>query len=492
VGGELTYAPTVLATSLDPYSALGGTAQTGPEELAIYGSLLRFDEKTGTFEGEVAQGITPNADASEWTLKLRPEAKFGNGDPVDAAAVKASIERYIDPKGTSRIKGEGKYIKSMEVVDPLTLKFVLDAPWGFFPLELSAGGGAVGAMGMVQNVKVLNQVGVSAFSQNPAGGAAGPYEVESWNAPQQVVLKAKKDWWGGPVCIQKLTFVGLTNAQARVDGMASGDVQMSTLSRDPVLIAKTIKEYPYASTVDQGNSMVEFNVTNPELSDLRVRQAIAAAIDPKVISNRAFGGQALAGSGLVYPVEEAGITKGTQGLPYDPAKAKQLVAQLKGEGFKLTFEMLAGSSPASNVQAAIAIKSLLDAAGFSITVTPIDTAQAISRVYSTRNFDMWLGGQVGPLATEFASLFRFNSQNLANPYGFKDPAFDATLVPLRAAKTTSELLAAMNGVQQEWNKSIPAVAYTSDQAVLVWAKNVHGLYFTRGITPYFNKAYITK
>jgi len=491
VGGELTYAPTGLANTLDPYSQAAGTAQTGPEMLALFGSLLRFDAKNNTFVGEQAESITPNADASEWTLKMRPDVKFGNGDPMDAAAVMASIQRNIDPAGTSVTKGQGQFIKSMAVVDPLTLKFTLTQPWGFFPLELTAGGGTVGNLGMIQNVKVVNAIGAKAFGQNPSDGAAGAYVVDSWNPPNQVVLKPKPNWWGGTVCIQKLTFVGLNSIQARLDGMASGSVNMATLSRDPVATADAVAKYPNVFTIDQGNSDISINQKVAELSDVRVRQAIAMAIDPKVINDRAFGGKGLAGNGLVYPDPANGIAKGTSGVAYDPNKAKALVTQLKGEGMKLSFELILANSPSTNVQAGIAVQSLLNAVGFNITATPLPYSDFLTRVYVNRNFQLTLAGQVGPLPTEYSSLYRFYSSNKANAFGTNDPELDAALDKLRLAQNTKDLLAAMDAYQAVFNKVIPAVTYASDQPTLVWTPNVHGLRFTY-ITPYFDKAYVTK
>jgi len=491
VGGELTYAPTALAGTLDPYSSASGTAQNGPEMLALYGSLLRFDAKTSTFIGEQAESITPNADASEWTLKMRPEVKFGNGDPMDAAAVMASIQRNIDPAGSSQTKNQGAFFKNMTVVDPLTLKITLTQPWGFFPLELTAGGGTIGALGMIQNVKVVNAIGAKAFGQNPGDGAAGPYVVDSWNPPNQVVLKPKPNWWGGTVCVQKLTFVTLNSIQARLDGMASGSVNMATLSRDPVATAAATAKYPNTTMIDQGNADVSMNFANPELANLQVRQAIAMAIDPKVINDRAFGGQELSGNGLVYPDPASGIPKGTSGIAYDPDKAKALVTQLKGQGLKLQFDLLASNSPSTNVQAAIAIQSLLNAVGFNISVTPVAFPDWVTRVFVNRNFQLVLAGQIGPLATEYSSLFRYYSTNKANPYGVNDPAFDAALDKLRGAQNTKDLLAAMDEVQAEYNRYIPAVVYASDKSAVVWTPNIHGLRFTY-ITPYFDKAYVSK
>lgn len=486
VGGSLTMSPLAISQSLDPFGVGGGSAQTALEYVAMYDTLLRFDEASGEFEGQLAESIEPNDDASEWTLTLREGAEFGNGDPFDAEAVKAATDRYLTEEG-SRMRSVAQFVKSVDVVDPLTVKYVLNQPWGFFPIHLSAGGGTVGALGMIPNVKLIQERGVDAFGQDNSGGGAGPYEVKEWTPPERVVLEAKDDWWGGPVCIEELSFTPLPSGQARFDSLQTGEIDMGIFYRDPVVANEAKGEYPHETSLYQSGQMLEFNLARTELADIRVRQAMAAAIDPGIVNDRAFGGEGLPWSGLVHP--ESDLLEGTDGPAYDPEEAKALVKELKGEGMKLSFELLAGN-PAANQEAALAVEALLEAAGFQIDVRIVGTSEVIAAVYSDRNFDLALGGQVGSEATLFASLARFNSQNPANPYGFAEPEFDAALNDLQAARGADELQAAIETVQKAWNEYLPAHVIFTDEANWVYREGIKGLKFTRGVTPIFNTAYI--
>ena len=487
VGGSLTMAPLSLGTSLDPYGVGGGTAQTALEYIALYDSLLRYDEETGEFVGQLAEGIEPNEDASVWTLTLREGIEFGNGDPLDADAVKAATDRYLDPEGTSRMKATAQFVESVEVVDPLTVRYTLTNPWGFFPINLSAGGGTVGALGLIPNVALIEERGVDAFGQDSTGGGAGPYEIKEWSPPGRVVVEAKDDWWGGPVCIEELTFAPQAGGQAVLDAMRTGEVDMGYQYRDPVVAAEARDEFQHASSLYQAGTIFEFNMADPRLADLRTRQAMTWAIDPEVVDERAYGGMGLPWTGLVHP--DADLLEGTEGPGSDPEAAEALVAELEAEGMDLSFELLT-ADPAATVEAALATEALLEAVGFDIEVRSVPTQQIISAVYTERDFELAFGGQVGSEATLFASLSRFNSVNPANPYGYADPDFDAALLELQAAQDPDELQAAIEQVQEVWNETLPAAVTFTDEANWLWRDGIEGLVFTRGVTPYFDTAYI--
>jgi peptide/nickel transport system substrate-binding protein len=487
VGGALTLSTLSNSPSLDVYTVGGGTSQGSLELLALYDTLLRFDEATGEFVGQLAESIEPNDDASEWTLKLREGVEFGNGDPLDAAAVKASIDRHLDPEGSSRMKSVRGALASVEVVDPLTVKFILTQPWGFFPIHLSAGGGTVGALGMIQNVKLIEERGADAFGQDSTGGGAGPYELKSWAPPEEAVLEAKSDWWGGPVCIQELRFAAMNSGQARLDGLRTGEIDMALEYRDPVVAAEAKEEFDFVRTIHQAGQTLEFNFTDPELSDVRTRRALALAIDPEVINDRAFGGEALVGKGLVS--DASTLLKATEGIEYDAAAAKALVEELKAEGMSLEFELL-NSDQAANVEAGLALKAMLDAAGFTINIRNVPTAQIISSVFADRNFQMVYFGNVGPEVTLYASLYKMDGRNPANAYGLKDGSYDAALDALRVAVGADALQEAADNMQEVLNELVPFVVLSADEGIWLRRDGIHGVQYTRGITPLFDKAFI--
>ena len=169
VGGTLTYGSPSQPISLDP-AKVTGTESTGVTAVAqIYDTLLELDPETNEYVGRIAESIEPNADFTEWTLTLRDGVKFGNGDPLDAAAVKASIERF-SAVATSTYVNLTRKITAIDVVDPLTLKMTLDEAWSGFPITLAL------QPGMIVNTKVADALG-DGFGADVTGAGAGAYEL---------------------------------------------------------------------------------------------------------------------------------------------------------------------------------------------------------------------------------------------------------------------------------------------------------------------------
>src|SRR5262249_29999030 len=200
VGGDLTVGQSSDLPGLDPTVVTGASAASGGAEMtAIYDTLMRVDTKTATFVPQVAESLQPNADGSVWTLKLRSGVKFGNGDPLNAQAVIDSISRF---KGTKVAAANFlPLIASMQPADDLTVVFTLSAPWGDFPWFLASAGG------MIVDAKVVAAKGAEAFNKDPTGAGVGAYELVRYVPGEELVVKAKTDYYGGPVCVQTLKFV---------------------------------------------------------------------------------------------------------------------------------------------------------------------------------------------------------------------------------------------------------------------------------------------
>src|SRR5262249_36741202 len=119
---QLTISTFFPTQSLDPATEPRGIAG-GTEVAAIYDTLMRYSTNTGTYYPFVAQSLTPNADSTLWTLKLRPDIKFGDGDPLTAADVEFSMNRI--KRSFTAAAAFAAPITSMDVVDDLTIRFHL-------------------------------------------------------------------------------------------------------------------------------------------------------------------------------------------------------------------------------------------------------------------------------------------------------------------------------------------------------------------------------
>jgi peptide/nickel transport system substrate-binding protein len=481
-GGTVTFGEFIAPTSLDPASTTGAKGVIGgAEDLAIYAALMRYDPASGKFEPWVAQSLTANANASEWTLKLRSGVVFGNGDPLTAAAVKASIQRIGEPALRSSNASFLANIADMAVIDDTTLVFKLAAPWGSFPTFLAGEGG------MIVNTKVATALGAG-FATMPKGAGVGPYEPMKFTPSEEIVLQAKANWWGGPVCIQQLRFIRLNGAQVTYDALKAGTVDVAFL-REPVPIAQARddKFSVFVNPQNAGAMLFINNRPNAPGSDLRVRQAIALSIDPAAINQRGYGGKGAPTSALIGPksVWYSGLT----GTAYDPVKAKQTLQQVLGEGkYNGTLRLLCPDTPSSR-DIALTIETQLTVTGFKVNTTFMPT---ITAAMNDGNFDTACNGMnLSDNAPDIALSQQFTTRGSART-AFKNPEFDAAVERLKAANTESAIKVALKDVQDLWNQQIPSVVFgVTDEAIATSAK-VKGLRYTQDTNVIFDKAYLAK
>lgn len=232
VGGTLTMGTLAAPQGLDPAGQPGNEPTGGSEITALFDTLMNYDSATRTYKPLVAKYLEPDARNVVWTLTLRNDIRFGNGDPLTAQAVKASIERHQAADNTQTSRIDAATIHSIAVVGPKTVRFTLKAPDPSFSRILATD------IGMITNPKVVAERGAD-FASNPAGAGVGPYELERYAPGDEIVLKARNDYWGGPVCIQTIRFVSIIGAQGTYDALQHGELNVAYL-REPREIDKTL------------------------------------------------------------------------------------------------------------------------------------------------------------------------------------------------------------------------------------------------------------
>ena len=150
-GGTLSFAEYSEPRGLDPIVSTGAGVTGAIEMSAIYDTIMRWNPETGEYEQRTAESLEPNADFTEWTLKLKPGITFHDGTPYNAEAVKfgmmrhksgqqgapACAELYACPRNSTSSGVYMQLVKDITVVDDLTVKFTLTEPWSAFPYALS-------------------------------------------------------------------------------------------------------------------------------------------------------------------------------------------------------------------------------------------------------------------------------------------------------------------------------------------------------------------
>ena len=480
-GGTITFGEFLQPRTLDPANPSSARGVLGGSEmLALYDTLMRYDNATGKFEPRVAESLSANTDASEWTMKLRTGIKFGNGDPLNAQAVKASIERIRDPKLASAEAAFVANIAEMQTPDDRTVVFKLTGPWGGLPWFLADVGG------MIVNVNVVSQL-ADKFGLGPKGAGVGPYEFVRFNPNEEIVLQAKKDYWAGTVCVDTLRYVALVGAGATYDALKNGTLNVAFL-RDPVTIATARKDgtSSFGFLYSLG-AVVEINhrAGRPG-ADPRVREALALAIDPKPINDRAWNGTGLVTSAIIS--EKSRWFQGLKGPDLNTDRAKQLVQQVIAEGkWDGTINFVAQNDPATSA-AALAIETQLKAVGFQPKTDPV-AAIAARRVAG--DYDIVFTGISVADAAPVVGLTQLTSTGI-NRGQYKNADYDAAVARLKAASTDAAVKSALKDIQDIWTKTIPSIAIAASEEVIAWTSKVKGLVFGEESLVYFDKAYIAK
>ncbi len=341
----------------------------------------------GSVRPHLAERWTVSPDGLTRTFYLRRGVKFHNGEPFNAEAVKFSLEWIRDPKVFSQFKGYWTDIKNIEMVDDYTIKFHFKQP---NPLLISL---------LPWHLAILPPKYVSenraTWGRKPVG--TGPYKFVEWVPNERIVMEANMEYWQGPPPFQKLIFRPIPDETARTAALLSGAVHLvGPVSLDQVSMVRAAAgvHVVWADSLQRDRLAIRHDVK--PFDDIRVRQAIAHAIDKGAIIRNILGGHAIAMYGPLIGLEW-GLDPGLkEPYPYDPARAKTLLAQAGfPNGFEVDFEYAPGIT-AKNPETAEAIVNYLAAIGIRAKVKAVDYGKYISdsknRELAPLSVSFWTGG----------------------------------------------------------------------------------------------------
>ncbi|MCX6033116.1 MAG: ABC transporter substrate-binding protein [Chloroflexi bacterium] len=325
-GGTLTYGLLFSPSAIDPH--VGSSWDSGAAVANVYDPLVNADANGNPVPG-LAQSWTISDDGKTITFKLRQGVKFHDGTPFNAAAVKFSFDRIVDPKTKSSFAVNllGPY-KATEVVDDTTAKVTLSEAFAPFLANLS-----LPYVAMVSPTAVAKWG--ADYQMHQVG--TGPFMMKEYVLNQQLVLVKNPDYnWPpasakhqGAAYLDQVIFKFVPDTTARAKALQAGDLdvarelspeQAPRLAQDPNFSLKV--------TAMPGQTMQFFmNTQKSPTDDLKVRQALLYAVDSRVAANTIFQGY--------FPVAYGPLAQNTLGYdptlkdlyPYDPAKAAALLKE---------------------------------------------------------------------------------------------------------------------------------------------------------------------
>jgi peptide/nickel transport system substrate-binding protein len=368
-------------TGLDPTTA----AAAAIGEIVHYNvleTLVKIRED-GSLAPLLAESWTVSPDVRTFTFKLRQGVRFHNGEPFDASTVKFTLERAADPKSTNKDKANFTAIESIQTPDAGTVAVRLKAPNPDFLFH----------MGLSTAVMVEPRSAATNATQ-PVG--TGPYRIENWIKGSSLTM-ARWDAYRdvGKIRMARVNWRFISDPAAQIAAMLAGDVDaFPRITGKAVPVFKSDPRFVVMVGGSRAKTILAMNNRKKPLDDVRVRRAIAAAIDRAAVVEGAADGFGVP-IGSHYVPGAFGYVDTTGINAHDLGRARALLAEA---GVKTPLELsLKLPPPPYARQGGEVIAAQLAKVGIVAKIENVEWAQWLSGVYTNRNYDLTIISHVEPL-----------------------------------------------------------------------------------------------
>ena len=487
-GGTVTYAAGADPDSLDP-----ANAESNPSEAVnrmMYENIVRFDEKLKIVPG-LATRWEQAKDGLSWTFFLRKGVKFHDGTPFNAEAVKVFFERMIGPEKPSRAGLFTPFVNSVDIVDEYTAKVNLKTPFAFFLNNL-----AHSASGVISPT-ALKTYGKD-ISRRTVG--TGPFKFVEWVHGDHLTMVRNDDYWGGKPHLDQIIVKTVKEDSARVMMLQSGDAQL--IVRIPSEDIPRLEKDPNIKLDSTETLRVLFlgiNCYKKPFNDVRVRQAIAYAIDTESIVKNIYQGRALVASNMVTPLTTGYIP--IKGYNYDPERTKKLLAEAGfPKGLKVKLWCPQGRYP-KDFEMGQAIQQQLKKAGIDCS---LDTMEWAAYLTATRkapeqaDVELFVLGWAPSSAEARWTLYALFTTEQWVPKGnnrffYSNKEFDDAVEKFGAATTKLEMDKYLKIAQELLMKEAPAIPILVTKETIGYSKKLKGVINSPLELTYFDqKTYLEK
>jgi peptide/nickel transport system substrate-binding protein len=449
----------------------------------IFEGLVRW--KPGTTDITAGLATTwKSVDALTWRFELQANVRFHDGTPLDAAAVKQSFDRLIDPKHPHYIKGEeGAYWRSLmkdvariDVIDAHTVEIKTSRPYA--PLIGNV------AMFPIVSPAALARWG-DAFKDHPVG--TGPYVFESWTPGEQVVVKRNNDYWGKAPALDRIVFRVIVDARQRLVELESGSVDIATsILPDEQSFVELHPDLVLRATPGNDVSYLAFNTQHPPFDDPRVRRAASFAINKEPIVKLAYQGRALAADGALPPTQW-GYHKPKTRYTYDLVAARKLLGEAIADGRfdpDRTYKLYSLSTPRPYLSQPERVARFLQAALAQVGIKTELVLQPYpehKRAVEAGEHDLGVFGWVGDTGDPDNFLYvLFHSDNAQvgaaqNIAFYKNPGVDKLLEDAQGVADEATRTGLYAAVQDQIASDAPWVPLAHSELVVAARAELDGL-----------------
>ena len=420
----------------------------------LYEGLTRIDEK-GEIRPGLAESWTVSEDGKTYTFKLRAGVLFHDGTPFDCDVVKFSYGRAAAADSVNAQKPLFAAIAKTECPDARTAVVMLSQPTASFLFNM----GWADASMISPKSAATNKI-------NPVG--TGPFKFKNWAKGDRVELVRNPDYWGEKAKLSAVTFRFIADPTAATAAMLAGDVDAFPQFPAPEALDQFKADKRF--TVDVGSTagkiVMALNESRKPFDDVRVRRALAYAIDRKQYIDGILSGfgQPI---GSHYMPGDLGYVDLVGAYPYDPAKARALLAEA---GIKPGFTMTITTPPPGYARkGGEVIAALLEQVGITVKLAPMEWAQWLDIVFKQYNYDATLIAHVEPrdLGIYARDSYYFN---------YKNPEYRAMYDKYLAATDPVAQIALLGQLQRKLSDDEANVFISTLPKIGVWNARLRGMW----------------
>ena len=421
---DLTVALQLEPPHLDPTSAAAGAIDSVLYS-NVFEGLTRFASDGSIIPG-LAKSWEISQDGTSYTFHLNAGVTFHDGTSMDAEDVKFSLDRARGEDSANAQKALFAGITDVSVVDPLTVKVSLEAANGSFLFNMAWGDAVIVAPETIENIKT-----------NPVG--TGAFEFSNWVQGDRIELTRNADYWGTPAALESATFKFISDPTAGFAAMMAEDVDAFVNFPAPENLPQFEADPRFQVIVGstEGETILSTNNKMPPLDNVKVRKAIAHAIDRQAIIDGAMFGVGTP-IGTHFAPHHPDYLDLTGNSAYDPDLAKQLLAEAGFEnGFETTLKL---PPPSYARRGGEIIAAQLRAVGIQTEISNLEWAQWLEQVFRGKDYGLTIVSHTEPMDIGIYARPDYYFQ-------YDNPAFQTLMTDLRSESDPATRSAMLQNAQ---------------------------------------------
>ena len=420
----------------------------------IFQGLTRID-RNGQVRPDLARSWTVSPDGLTYVFALQPGVKFHDGAAFDCGVVQFSYGRAMAPDSVNAQKQLFAPIKQVDCPDQLTAKVTLKQPAANFLFDMGWG-----------DAVMISPATAAANKTHPVG--TGPFRFKRWVQGDRVELERNPDYWGAKPALAAVTFRFIADPAAATAAMLAGDLDAFPNFPAPEALDQFRHDPRFAVHIGttEGKTIVALNEARPLFADIRVRRALAYAIDRNAVIQGAENGLGQP-IGSHYVPTDPGYVDLTGVYPYDPAKARALLAEAGVKpGTTITLSL---PPPPYARRGGEIVAAMLEQVGIHANLAPIEWAQWIDQVFLHSQYD----------ATIISHTEARDLDIYARPkyyFNYHSAGYDSLYAKYLATTDPKAQLASLGDLQRKLAADEPNVFMFALPLVGVWNAKLRGLW----------------